>query len=67
MDLTDKRNFINTNLNRVNEPAIDELYNKMVDLLNDSLIEESEEDIKAGNLTSHETLKKEISNWRPTK
>ena len=33
----------------------------------ESLIEESEEDIKNGNLISHESLKQEVLNWRPTK
>lgn len=32
-----------------------------------SLFEESEDDIKNGNLISHETLKQEISSWRAKK
>jgi hypothetical protein len=45
MNVVEKRDFIHSHLHRVNEPAINEMYNKMLSLLNEFLIEESEEDI----------------------
>ena len=67
MNLVEKRDFIHSHLHRVNEPVINEMYNKMLTLLNEFLIEESEEDIKNGNLIAHDSLKQEIHNWRNTK
>ncbi len=67
MKAVEKRDFIHSHLHQVGEPAINEIYDKMLALLNESLIEESEEDIKNGNLVSHDTLKQEVLNWRPTK
>jgi hypothetical protein len=67
MKTIEKRDYIQNHLHEVKEPALDELYKKMVSLLDESLIEESEDDIKKGNLTSHAVLKKEIQSWRHTK
>ncbi len=67
MNTIEKRDFIHSHLHQVNEPAIDDIYEKMISILNESLIEESEEDILKGNLISQESLKQEILNWRPTK
>jgi predicted transcriptional regulator len=68
MNLADKRYYIQSHLSEINEPAVNELYIKVKALLNESkLIQESEEDIEAGNLISHEAFKKEVCNWRPTK
>ena len=50
MNVIEKRDFIDNYLHRVKEPVINELYEKMIFLLNESLIEESEDDIKNGNL-----------------
>jgi len=67
MNIVEKRDFIHSHLHQVKEPLIDDIYSKMISLLNDSQILESEEEIKKGNLIPHESLKKEISNWRPSK
>ncbi|MBI9036183.1 MAG: hypothetical protein JEZ03_17115 [Bacteroidales bacterium] len=67
MDIVEKRDFIHSHLHIVREAVIDDIYNKMLALFNESLIEESEEEIKNGNLISQESLKQEILNWRPTK
>ena len=67
MNIIEKRDFIHNYLHRVKEPVIDELYEKLKSLLNESLLEESEDDIKNGNLTSHEAFKQEVQSWRDTK
>ena len=67
MNTVEKRDFIHSHLHQVKEPVINDFYAKMMSLFNESLIEESEEDIKNENLISHESLKKEIPNWRPIK
>lgn len=67
MNVVEKRDFILSHLHRVNEPVINEMYNLMLSLLNESLIEESEEDIKNGKLITHEALKQEVQNWRGMK
>ncbi len=67
MNVIEKRDFIHSYLHKVKEPVVNNFYAKMVSLFNESLIEESEEDIKNGNLISQKSLKQEISNWRPTK
>lgn len=67
MNIIEKRDFIHNNLYRVKEPDVDELYQRLLLLINESLIEESEEDIKNGNLTSHEDFKQEVQAWRPSK
>jgi hypothetical protein len=67
MNIIEKRDFIHKYLHRVKEPVIDELYEKLLSLLNESMIEESEDDIKDGNLTSHESFKQEVKAWRNTK
>jgi len=51
----------------VNEPVINETYNTILSLLNETLIKESEENIKNGNYITHIELKQEIKNWRHTK
>ena len=67
MNVIEKRDFIHNYLHRVKEPVINELYDKMLSLLNESLIEESEDDIKNGNLTTHEVFKQEVQTWKHTK
>jgi hypothetical protein len=67
MNTLEKKTFIQKNLDKVNEPFLEEIYNKMISFLEDSLLEESEEDIKKGNLTSHDVLKKEVHQWRNTR
>ncbi|MGM0377520.1 MAG: hypothetical protein ACQEQ0_12160 [Bacteroidota bacterium] len=63
MNIIEKRDYIHSYLHQVKEPAIDELYNKMVSYLSDALIEESEDDIKKGDVTSHAELKQEVLSW----
>jgi hypothetical protein len=46
MNLIEKRDYIYNHLHQVKEPAINEIYEKLVSILDDALIEESEEDIK---------------------
>ena len=67
MKTVEKRDFIHSHLHRVKEPLINDIYEKMVSSINEILINESEEDIKRGDLMSHELLKKEVLNWRSTK
>jgi hypothetical protein len=67
MKTVEKRDFIHSHLHRVKEPLINDIYEKMVSSINEILINESEEDIKRGDLISHESLKKEVLNWRSTK
>ncbi|MDK2979490.1 MAG: hypothetical protein PWP52_2204 [Bacteroidales bacterium] len=67
MNVIEKRDFIHNYLHRVKEPVIDELYEKLMALLNESLLEESEDDIKNGNLTTHEAFKQEVQAWRHMK
>jgi hypothetical protein len=67
MSIIEKRDFIHSHLHQIKEPAINELYDKMLALYKEFLIEESEEDIRNGNLISHAKLKQEVQNWRHTK
>jgi predicted transcriptional regulator len=67
MNLIEKRDYIHSHLHQINEPAINELFDKLQSYLEDALIEESEEDIKNGNLTSHEDFKQEVKSWGHTK
>lgn len=67
MKTIEKRDYIHSHLHKINEPALDELYSKMVSFLNESLISESEDDIREGNLTLHAAFKQEVQAWRPTK
>jgi hypothetical protein len=67
MKTVEKRDFIHSHLHRVKEPVINDIYEKMLSSLNEIMINESEEDIKRGDLISHESLKKEVLNWRCTK
>jgi hypothetical protein len=67
MNAIEKRDFIHSHLHEIKEPAINEIYDRMLILYNESLIEESEEDIKKGNIISHTVLKQEVHNWRHTK
>jgi len=67
MNIVEKRDYIHSHLHQVKEQAINELYDKLLSYLDDALIEESEEDIKNGNLISHEALKQEVRSWRNTK
>jgi hypothetical protein len=60
MNAVEKRDYIHSHLHRIKEQAINELYDKLQSYLDDALIEESEEDIKNGNLTSHEALKQDL-------
>ncbi len=67
MNLVEKRDYIHNHLHQIKEPAINELYDKLQSYLDDALIEESEEDIKNGNLTPHKAFKQEVKTWRHTK
>lgn len=67
MNIIEKRDFIHSHLHQLKESELTELYTKLISVLNESLLEESEEDIKNGNLIVHKSLKQEIQNWRPTK
>lgn len=67
MNVIEKRDFIHSHLHHVKEPVINEMYNKMLSLFDEFLIDESEDDIKNGNLITHEELKQEVQNWRHTK
>lgn len=67
MNLVEKRDYIHSHLHRIKEPAVNELYKKLLSFLEDALMEESEENIKNGELTSHEDLKKEVQSWRVSK
>ncbi len=67
MNLVEKRDYIHSHLHQIKEPAINELYGKLQSYLDDALVEESEEDIKKGNLTPHEDFKQEVKSWRHTK
>lgn len=67
MNVVEKRDFIHSHLHQVKEPIINEMYDKMLSLLNEILIEESEADIHNGNLTNHEAFKQEVQSWRNTK
>lgn len=67
MNLVEKRDYIHSHLHRIKEPAVNELYEKLLSYLEDALMEESEEEIRNGELTSHEELKKEVRSWRVTK
>ena len=67
MNIVEKRDFIHRYLHQLEEPVLNEIYAKMISLFNETLIEESEEDIVNGNLIGHESLKQEISNWKTTK
>ena len=67
MNVVEKRDFIHNHLSKIKEPALNELYERLNDILEESLLEESEEDITNGNLTSHEAFKQEVQSWRSTK
>lgn len=67
MNTIEKRDYIHSHLHKIKEPAIDELYSKLVSFLNESLISESEDDINDGNLTLHDEFVKEVQSWRPIK
>ena len=67
MNLVEKRDYIHNHLHRIKEPAVNELYEKLLSFLEDALTEESEENIKNGDLTSQEDLKKEVQSWRVSK
>ena len=67
MNLVEKRDYIHSHLHHLKEPVINELYDKLQSYLDDALVEESEEDIKNGNLTPHEAFKQEVKSWRHMK
>lgn len=67
MNVIEKRDFIHSHLHQIKEPLINEIYDKITSLFNETLIEESEEDIKNGDLISHLELKQEVQNWRSMK
>lgn len=67
MNVLEKRDFIHSHLHQVKEPVIDDFYNRMVQLFQESMLEESEDDIKNSNLMSHESLKEEVKGWRSIK
>jgi len=66
VNLVEKRDYIHNNLCRINEKAVNDLYEKLLSYLEDALMEESEEEIRNGDLTSHEEFKKEVHSWRVT-
>ncbi len=67
MNITEKRDFIHSHLHQLKEPVLNDIYEKMLVLFKEAMLDESEEDIKNGNVVSHQALKKEVLNWRPTK
>lgn len=67
MNLVEKRDYIHNHLGEIKEPALNELYDRLTAILEESLLEESEEDIRNGKLTSHEVFKQEVQSWRSTK
>jgi hypothetical protein len=67
MNVIEKRDFIHSHLHLVNEPLINEIYSKLALMEKEFLIEESEEDIKNGNVKTHDALKQDVQSWRPTK
>jgi hypothetical protein len=67
MNVIEKRDYIHNNLGKIKEPALNELYDRLTVILEESLLEESEEDIRNGNFTSHEVFKQEVQSWRSTK
>lgn len=67
MNVAEKIDFISRHLHEVKEPEINIIYHKMRSLLDDSKMDESEQDIAQGKLTSHELFKQEVRSWRPTK
>ncbi len=60
MNLVEKRDYIHSHLHRIKEPAVNKLYEKLLSYLEDALMEESEEDIINGELTSQSDFKKEF-------
>ncbi|WP_430811901.1 MULTISPECIES: hypothetical protein [unclassified Carboxylicivirga] len=67
MNIAEKRDFIHSHLHQVNEPVLNDIYEKMLALFKEAMLDESEDDIKKGNVISHQSLKQEVQNWRPTK
>ena len=67
MNVDEKRDFIHSHLHQVKEPVIDDIYVRITSVVKESLIEESEEDIKNNRLISHKSFKQEVLNWRSTK
>jgi hypothetical protein len=67
MNVIEKRDYIHNHLGKIKEPALNELYDRLTVILEESLLEESEEDIRNGNFTSHEVFKQEVQSWRSTK
>lgn len=67
MNTTEKREFIHKHLENLESNQVNDLYEKLVLLMKEELIEESEEDIRRGNVITHEALKEEVLNWRNTK
>ena len=67
MNVVEKRDYIHNHLGKIKEPALNELYDRLTAILEESLLEESEEDIRNGNLTYHEAFKQEVKSWRRTK
>lgn len=67
MNIIEKRDYIHNHLGKVKESAINELYERLTVILEESLLEESEEDIRTGKFTSHESFKQEVKSWRSTK
>ena len=67
MKVVEKRDYIHSHLHQIKESAINELYDKLQSYLDDALIEESEEDIKNGDLTSHKAFKQEVQSWIHTR
>lgn len=67
MKSLEKREFIHRHLHKINDSELDDIYYRIQSLLNDILIDESEQDINNNNLIDHEILKEEIQTWRDIK
>lgn len=66
MNITEKRDFIHSHLHQVKEPVLNDIYEKILALFKEAMLDESEEDIKNGNVISHQSLKQEVLNEKLT-
>lgn len=67
ISIVEKRDYIHNHLGKVKEPALNEIDERLTVILEETLLEESEDDIRTGNFTSHEAFKQEVQSWRSTK
>lgn len=61
---SDKKDFFLALINELSFVQVEESYTQEEQQAYVSAIIESEQDIEAGRVTSHENLKKEIHKWR---